>query len=78
MSGIGKQLRGSGLARIVNKTIRSKRQKFDDGGSVKPVEPSSNTLDAYIKQLQKQGMSPKDIDRHLEKMYPNDRYPGNE
>ena len=78
MSGIGKQLRGSGLAQIVNKTFKSKRKKFDDGGTVKPVEPSSNTLDAYIKQLQKQGMSPKDIDRHLEKMYPNDRYPGNE
>jgi hypothetical protein len=79
MSGIGKQLRGSGLARIVNKSI--KRKKFDTGGPVKPtqpIEPSSNTLEAYIKKLQQFGMSQKDIDRHLEKMYPNDTYPGNE
>jgi flagellar basal body P-ring protein FlgI len=116
MSGIGKQLRGSGLARIVNKTIRNKRQKFDDGGAVsslanlpsdvisanilnqqqptnlalspiagydeggkvEPVKPEGNTLETYIKKLQQFGMSPKDINRHLEKMYPNDTYPGNE
>ena len=120
MSGIGKQLRGSGLARIVNKTIRTKKKNFarggdaitslsslsdlpnniisnnilsqqqpvnlslspiagyDEGGKVEPVKPEGNTLEAYIKKLQQFGMSPKDINRHLEKMYPNDTYPGNE
>ena len=32
MAGIGKQLRGSGLAKIINKSIQTKRKGFDAGG----------------------------------------------
>ena len=33
MAGIGKQLRGSGLAKIINKSIQTKRKGFDAGGT---------------------------------------------